>query len=560
MATERRIKSLKLRQRSIQTSFDLIKAFVDNYEDDTDACQVQVRLEHLASLWSDFNKVQAELESLDETGIEQQFKHRSSFESAYYKVKGFLLTLNKTPVTPCASGSPYAGHFPPSASHVRLPDVKLPVFSGNLDNWLNFHDLYLSLVHSSAELSNIQKFYYLRSSLSGDALKLIQTIPISANNYVVAWNLLEDHYQNPARLKHTYVDALFEFSTIKRESASELHSLVEKFEANVRVLQQLGEQTQCWDILLIRMLSIRLDPTTRRDWEEYAWTRDAISFPDLTAFIQRRVTVLQNMQSNSADIVLASNVKKGNIRPVASHGANYFNSRKCIMCNENHAIYQCSKFSKLRLEDKEKEVRRLQLCRNCLRRGHMVKECSSSSTCRKCQGHHHTQLCSSVACEQKLSNSPTSQATFSQATEQSRLPSVSATLTDLVSHASSSHKSHCVILATAVVILVDEKGNRHPARALLDSGSECCFVTDRLVQSLRVQRKRTFVPVAGIGQSSTNVRQKFLTTIRSRISDYSANVELLVLPKLTVDLPTVSVDSTSWQFPPDIQLADPNFL
>ncbi|XP_058449060.1 uncharacterized protein LOC131429022 [Malaya genurostris] len=534
MATERRIKFLKLRQRNIQTSFDLIKAFVDNYEDDTDACQVPVRLEHLASLWSDFNKVQAELESLDETGIEQQFKHRSSFESAYYKVKGFLLTLNKTPVTPCASGSPYAGHFPPSASHVRLPDVKLPVFSGNLDNWLNFHDLYLSLVHSSAELSNIQKFYYLRSSLSGDALKLIQTIPISANNYVVAWNLLEDHYQNPARLKHTYVDALFEFSTIKRESASELHSLVEKFEANVRVLQQLGEQTQCWDILLIRMLSIRLDPTTRRDWEEYASTKDAISFPDLTAFIQRRVTVLQNMQSNSADIVLASNVKKGNIRP-------------------------CSKFSKLRLEDKEKEVRRLQLCRNCLRRGHMIKECSSSSTCRKCQGHHHTQLCSTVACDGKLSNSPTSQATSSQTTEQSRLPSVSATLTDLVSHASSSHKSHCVILATAVVILVDEKGNRHPARALLDSGSECCFVTDRLAQSLRVQRKRTFVPVAGIGQSSTNVRQKFLTTIRSRISDYSANVELLVLPKLTVDLPTVSVDSTSWQFPPDIQLADPNF-
>lgn len=108
---------------------------------------------------------------------------------------------------------------------------------------------------------------------------------------MVAWKLLEDHYQNPVRLKQNYVDALFEFSTLKRESAAELHSLVEKFESNVKVLQQLGEQTQSWDLLLVRMLSTRLDPTTRRDWEEFASTQNRISFQDLTAFIQRRVTV-----------------------------------------------------------------------------------------------------------------------------------------------------------------------------------------------------------------------------------------------------------------------------
>ena len=350
-------------------------------------------MEHLATLWTDFNKTQAELESIDEAGVEQQFKNRTEFESSYYKVKGFLLSVNKVPASPCLpTGSQGTGHFPPSRSHVRLPDVKLPVFNGNMDSWLNFHDLFLSLVHSSADLSNIQKFYYLRSSLVGDALKLIQTIPISANNYVVAWNLLENHYQNPARPKQTYVDALFEFSTLKRESATDLHSLVEKFEANVKVLRQLGEQTECWAILLIRMLSSHLDPTTRRNWEEYASTQNNISFNNLTAFIQRRVTVLQTLQSRATETPAVSSVKKPpSNRPVASHGAGQFNPRKCILCSNNHPLYLCSTFARMSTDEKEKEVRRHQLCRNCLRKGYFVKECQSSSSCRKCRGNHHTQ-------------------------------------------------------------------------------------------------------------------------------------------------------------------------
>ena len=326
MSTERRIKGLKLRQRSILSSFNLIKTFVDNYDEETHATEVPARLENLSVLWADFNKTQGELESLDEAGIEEQLKQRSNIESHYYRVKGFLLAVNK--VSTCASPSTSGVHFPPSTSHVRLPDVKLPVFSGNLESWLNFHDLYISLVHSSLDLSNIQKFYYLRSSLSGDALKLIQTIPLSANNYPVAWNLLVDHFQNPARLKASYVDALFEFPSMKRESAVDLHSLVEKFEANVRILQQLGEKTEFWDVLLIRMLSIRLDPTTRRDWEEHSSTLEAVSFRDLTAFIQRRVAVLQTIATKTSEVPPPYPTKKPPTqRPFASHETTQFNPR-----------------------------------------------------------------------------------------------------------------------------------------------------------------------------------------------------------------------------------------
>lgn len=202
MSTERHIKGLKNRLKSLIASFNLIKNFVEDYQEERDAFEVPVRLENLNKLWADIQRAQSELESLDEASVDEQIKDRTDFETAYYRVKGVLLAVNKSPVSSPASTSSSSGsQVPAPSSHVRLPDVKLPVFCGNIDTWLNFHDLFISLVHSSVELSNIQKFYYLRSSLAGDALKLIQSITISANNYIVAWNLLVDHYQNPARLK-----------------------------------------------------------------------------------------------------------------------------------------------------------------------------------------------------------------------------------------------------------------------------------------------------------------------------------------------------------------------
>ncbi|XP_065087242.1 uncharacterized protein LOC135708976 [Ochlerotatus camptorhynchus] len=560
MSTERRIKGLKTRLKSLLTSFNLIKMFVDEYNEETDACQVPVRLEHLVKLWKEVNAVQVDLETVDEAAVDQYLKVRTDFESTYYRVKGFLLSVNKSPAL-VQSPSPRSNAQPPlQSSCVRLPDVKLPVFSGQLDSWLNFHDLFVSLVHSSHELSNIQKFYYLRSSLSGDALKLIQTITISADNYQVAWKLLTEHYQNSARLKQSYVDSLFEFPSLKRESATELHSLVEKFEANVRVLKQLGERTEFWDILLIRMLSIRLDNTTRRDWEEFSSTKNQITFTDLTAFIQRRVTVLQSI-NKTTEPPPSTFTKKPVQRPVTSHGASQQNYRKCLVCSDHHPLYQCAVFSKMSVEDKERDVRRHQLCRNCLRKGHQTRDCPSSSTCRKCRNRHHTQLCPTeapVAVNSRTADAAQPKVSSIPVCEEQPRSSASA-VTEPVSCSSSTLKEKSVLLATAVVVLVDDNGTNHVARALLDSGSECCFMTESLAQQMKAKRTKIHVPIAGIGQSSTYARHKLQSTIRSRTCDYSTAVEFLILPKVTVNLPSASVDTSSWEIPPGIQLADPSF-
>lgn len=533
-ATERKLRGLKNRKRSIVTSFTGIKQFVADYESERDELEVPVRLENLIALWDEFNNVQTELETGedDDDILEVYLKERLEFERIYYRTKGTLLQWSQTTSTVNAMSQQAVEMA--SQARVKLPDIKLPIFSGKFENWLNFHDLFLSLVHSSPNLSTIQKFYYLRSSLDGEALKLIQTIPISNEQYSVAWNLLKDHYQNPRRLKRIYVQSLFDLPVMQRETAADLHSLVEKFQINVKVLKQMGERTEHWDVLLIQLLSSRLDTITKRSWEEYSEINGVVEFEKLIEFLQHRVNVLETV----GDCSTAAQPNAKRMNGLRSYGATVQNIHSCPACSNQHYLYQCEEFFGMTFDEKESFVQRHQLCRNCLRRGHMEGECSSDSSCRKCGGRHHTKLC-------RKPRKPSSNNFAS---------TVHTGVTSCITQ-----ESNRVLLGTANIIMVDESGKEHRVRALLDSGSECCFASEQLAQRMKILPCKVNMPISGIGQAVTTAHYKFRALVKSRITNYSTAIEAIILPKVTVDLPTFSVDVSSWNLPTGIHLADPAF-
>lgn len=55
----------------------------------------------------------------------------------------------------------------------KLPDIPLPRFSGEYPDWKPFRDLFKSMIMDNDSIAPVQKIIYLRSSLSGDALKAI---------------------------------------------------------------------------------------------------------------------------------------------------------------------------------------------------------------------------------------------------------------------------------------------------------------------------------------------------------------------------------------------------
>ncbi|XP_047993587.1 uncharacterized protein LOC125232020 [Leguminivora glycinivorella] len=73
------------------------------------------------------------------------------------------------------------------SSHVKLPKITIPTFSGKYEEWTGFRDLFISLIHKNKDIDDIQKLHYLKAHLSGEAEQLLRHIPISSESYVQCW-------------------------------------------------------------------------------------------------------------------------------------------------------------------------------------------------------------------------------------------------------------------------------------------------------------------------------------------------------------------------------------
>ena len=64
----------------------------------------------------------------------------------------------------------------------------------------------------------------------------------------------------------------------------------------------------------------------------------------------------------------------------------------CWVCTGSnyHSVDQCAVFTSMSVEERCKVVKKLDLCTNCLRRGHVSKECTRPWKCAVCDLKHHT--------------------------------------------------------------------------------------------------------------------------------------------------------------------------
>ncbi|XP_058827769.1 uncharacterized protein LOC131687690 [Topomyia yanbarensis] len=294
-----------------------------------------------------------------------------------------------------------------------------------------------------------------------------------------------------------------------KESARELQSLLEGFQRTVQTLDQLVQPGDYKDLLLLDILCARLDPITRRGWEEYSSTKEHDKVKDLTEFLQRIVRMLGSLPTKTSDT-------KGDYAQSSR--------RRQSVAHTRYGAIQT-------------------LCR--MFRCSFTLPMSSIST-------------ASSGCTEE--NSGQAEGSSINTSGQTHTDTSNATVTQVVSAHVSSHRTSAILLATAVVMVEGDDGVSFPARALLDSGSECNFMSERLCQQLKVQRQRSDVSVFGIGQATTRVRHKVAATVRSRVSDFTRKMEFLLLPKVTANLPIRDIDMIGLEFPKGMELADPAFF
>ena len=93
--------------------------------------------------------------------------------------------------------------------NVRLPRIELPSFDGQYEDWKTFFDMFKGTVHEQQSLPKVQKLYYLRGALKGEAKRVLSHLPTTEANYDAAIQLLKDRYDNEFLITKAHLNNIF---------------------------------------------------------------------------------------------------------------------------------------------------------------------------------------------------------------------------------------------------------------------------------------------------------------------------------------------------------------
>ena len=396
--------------------------------------------------------------------LQQQMQQLMSMHIDTQKQAQAMLSLQKSSSTATQS----------TPGSVNLPKLSLPKFSGDLLNWSEFYDMFMSSVHDRTSLSDVQKFTYLKDCVTDVALETIAGLQLTSSNYSVALGLLKERFGDKQAQINAYHVALQDLPGSSRKT-SDLRKFYDSLETNLRCLASLGEDTS--QLFYITLITGKLPRHTLAQLE---LTKGATpwSVKSLRKALQNYVVAQESAKRLSGQPVSdkpkesrpSNNTAKSSALLVGSSSSAL--NVTCAFCKEPHFSDECPKFTTIDSRKKEASSR----CFRCLRQGHTTSTCQATKPCYHCRRtDHHRSLCPTKFKSQSSLNSSARSFTPKQATN------------------AFAGEDKDVIMQTALAQIVVPSSTgpvETQARLLFDTGSSRSFVSQSL-------QSRANLPVVG---------------------------------------------------------------
>lgn len=445
-----------------------------------------------------------------------------------------------------------------SFSVARLPKITIPVFDGKYTQWTTFRDLFLSLIHNNVELDDVQRLHYLKTLLAGEAMQLIRHIPITQDNYEKCWDMLRSRYDNKRFMSNCIFKRLFQQRNILVESASGLKQLLDVTTDCLHELSNLGIDISTWDVIIIYIISLKLDVETRKQWELHVnqSSEDLPSFKYFSEFLETRFRALEFVEPQGKQGRIAG-VNISN-HPKALH---VMANLSCPHCSEDHKLFNCKKFAREDVDQRRSIAKSLGVCYNCLGSNHINTKCRVFTKCRICRRKHHTLLHPKTPVSADSVDNPTETANLNnglQVCSSTRDESNS----NIATHFVTENVQNQGLLATALIKAEASVGYSYILRALIDQGSQASFITESAVQSLHLKKIAVKAEIAGLGGGQGGVTSRHMVRIKIQsLRDPTFNLEIsaYVLSKVTSVLPERKFSVSDWPKLRELELADPEY-
>lgn len=396
------------------------------------------------------------------------------------------------------------------SSSVKLPKIDIVLYSGDRLKWSEFWDSFECTIHNNSRLSNIEKFSYLMSKLSGEAARVVSGLALSHENYNIAIASLKERFGNKQEVVDLHYSQIINLQVASNNTCS-LRLLLDRIQRHLRSLEVLKQNINQdvfvsmvkaklpqevllqleimkgaddeWDTQrLIETLRSYVKAREKSEVKQKPTEHSSKGFEGKSkSFVGQKPSKSQSKPSQHFDFR-----QRGDKRASTSIGSaealvadakqmsglNYL--EMCRYCSKHHWSDECPTFRTLK--DRKQQLK--DSCFKCLRIGHLAKECKRSKVCVHCgkANDHHRSLCPKKF---KQSNDVRSPQEVNALTEQSGVQGENALISS----------GEFVLMQTAKTEIRNPDSTRcQTVRLLFDSGSQRTYITEHLAEQLDLKR------------------------------------------------------------------------
>ncbi|KAK8775723.1 hypothetical protein V5799_030934 [Amblyomma americanum] len=210
----------------------------------------------LMSLHAELNAVNSRFEEIldddqAETEYEQIFEYNDRIVTVLAKLQQCISNPTGNPPTTQHENNA-AQATTTSKIRLKLPRLELTRFSGRRHDWQPFWEVFEQVVDKNEELSSVDKFHYLRASVTGDAAAALAGLPPTARCYSDAVELLKKRFGNEELLIQEHMKKLIDIQPVRSsDDVRGLRRLYDTLAAHIKGLETLGQRHDSYSSLLM---------------------------------------------------------------------------------------------------------------------------------------------------------------------------------------------------------------------------------------------------------------------------------------------------------------------